>query len=316
MHQQTDEITRGFVTIATGKTLYYQLATNLLNSYRLYTNKPCPFTIICDEENAYTSQFDQVILLEQPHRNYFDKFELLVRAPYDETIFIDSDCLAYGDLNYYWEYFSSADDFSAGGVNFPRDSDDGLFWLDGIGEYAQLVNWKPSIHGGLYFIRRGEVCDAIYEEYQNIMRHYHEFRWPDYCVDEPVFGLAMAVHGCRALNEEPENYIYPWLTLSMDCDIFTGKCTYESMEHKQVPHCRMIHWSVRNCSAPLYRFEVEKLNLMLKYGAIPPKGAVSLKVWERLLYCGKLRFYELKAVEFVHRVIRKLGRIVGLKISD
>jgi hypothetical protein len=33
-------------------------------------------------------------------------------TPFDETIFIDADSLAYQDQNTYWDYFDAADDFS------------------------------------------------------------------------------------------------------------------------------------------------------------------------------------------------------------
>ena len=82
-------MTRGFVTIATGDALYYQLAGNLLASYKLYTDSPYPFAILCDRKNEITEQFDDVVIFPDAKRNYFDKFELLIRAPYDETIFID-----------------------------------------------------------------------------------------------------------------------------------------------------------------------------------------------------------------------------------
>ena len=59
-------MTRGFITIATGKEMYYKLALNLLKSYRLYSRNPLPFAIMCDRENDYTKQFDQVVILEQP----------------------------------------------------------------------------------------------------------------------------------------------------------------------------------------------------------------------------------------------------------
>ncbi|MDO5153052.1 MAG: hypothetical protein Q4D50_06795 [Eubacteriales bacterium] len=306
-------MTRGFITIATGKEMYYQLARNLLQSYKLYCDAPYPFAIMCDRENEYTSLFDCVIVLENAQKNYFDKFELLIHSPYDETIFIDSDCLAYADLNHYWDYFSGADDFSAGGYNFPINSPDGLFWADSIGDYKNRIKWKPSIHGGLYFIRRGKKCDAIYAEYQNIMRHYSEYQWPDYCVDEPIFGLAMAAHDCRAIEEDPANYIYPWLTITLKCDILSGKCSYVTNEHIIVEQGRMIHWSVRNCQKPLYRFEVEKLNLMLKNNLRPDKNGVSLNLLDTLLYKYKLRYDYLCLKDFMIRAVRKLFRILGFR---
>lgn len=51
-------MTRGFITIATGGDWYYQLAENLLLSYRLFSEKPMPFAILCDRENEHTKCFD------------------------------------------------------------------------------------------------------------------------------------------------------------------------------------------------------------------------------------------------------------------
>ena len=53
---------RGFVTVVTGAERYYQMAVNLLNSYRFFAKEPLPFAIIAEEENEYTKQFDKTIL--------------------------------------------------------------------------------------------------------------------------------------------------------------------------------------------------------------------------------------------------------------
>ena len=137
-------MTRGFITIATGNEKYYRLAQNLLLSYKLFCDHPMPFAIMCDRENDITAQFDQVVLLEHPLNAFWDKFALLVRAPYDETIFIDADCLAYADLNAYWDYFAAADDFTGCGTNYPIDSEKGLFQDGQVGEYNGRVHWKPD----------------------------------------------------------------------------------------------------------------------------------------------------------------------------
>lgn len=308
-------MTRGFITIATGREMYYQFAVNLLHSYKLYCDCPYPFAIMCDQENAYTAQFDQVIVFEKTAHPYFDKFELLKRSPFDETIFIDSDCLAYANLNEYWDYFAQADDFSAAGTNYPIDSERGLFKAEEIGVFRDRVHWKPDIHGGLYFIRKGQLCDAIYQDCQYIIAHYSQFRWPDFCApfaDEPILCLAMAANGCQAMEAAPENYGIPWEVTEMDVDIFTGKCTYATDWHPKVDQGRMIHWSVRYCKKPLYRFEVEKLNLMLRHGLRPGRNSVSLNPMDTLLYKWKLRYFGMLAKEFTLRVIRKIGRILKI----
>ena len=154
-------MTRGFITIATGREIYYQLAKNLLLSYHLFCDNPYPFAIMCDRENEYTEVFDDVVILEKPLNSFWDKFELLKKSPYEETIFIDADCLAFADLNAYWDYFSKADDFTGSGCNYPIDSELGLFQKGRVGPYNDRVHWKPDICGGLYFIRKGAVCDIF-----------------------------------------------------------------------------------------------------------------------------------------------------------
>ena len=129
---------RGFVTIATGRTNYYKIAANLLRSYRYYSKAPEPFAVICDRTNKYTDMFDKVILMENPPFSYADKLRLPEYLPFDETIFIDSDCLAYKDLNDFWEVFKDADDFSMFGTNFPVDYEYGWFKKK-IWEYIEIA---------------------------------------------------------------------------------------------------------------------------------------------------------------------------------
>lgn len=109
--------TKGFITIATGKPYYYQLAANLVQSYRYHTKQAMPFAILAEEENEYTALFDDVVVVKDAKRTFMDKFLLFELCPYDETIFIDADSLCYGDLNAYWDLFKDATDFSAvGGI--------------------------------------------------------------------------------------------------------------------------------------------------------------------------------------------------------
>ena len=80
-------IYRGFFTIATGNEKYYKFASNLLKSYRLH-NLKYPFAILCDRENEYTKDFDQVVLLDNVKNSYQDKFRMLIDSPYQEGIFM------------------------------------------------------------------------------------------------------------------------------------------------------------------------------------------------------------------------------------
>ncbi len=309
-------MTRGFITIATGKEIYYQLAKNLLLSYKLFSKEPMPFAIMCDRENEYTALFDDVVILEHPLNSFWDKFELLTRSPYDETIFVDADCLAFADLNEYWDYFADADDFTGCGTNYPIESHKGLFQQGQLGVYEGRVHWKPDICGGLYFIRRGEKCNALYQECQYISQHYDDFTWPDFCApkaDETVLCLGMAALGMHAMIADPRNYGIPWEATEMEHDIFTGHCQYATEWHPRVEQGRLVHFGTHNCSMPPYLFELEKMNLMLRLNLRPGKQPPALGLWNTLLYKWKLRYYWLQVCAFSRRVVNKLRRILKIR---
>lgn len=79
----------------------------------MFSKNPVPVGIIAEEEKEYTAMFDDVIITTKAQRSFNDKFLLLQLCPYDETIFVDADGLAYGDLNEYWSFFENATDFQS-----------------------------------------------------------------------------------------------------------------------------------------------------------------------------------------------------------
>ena len=53
--------TKGFITVATGKEEYYQLAANLC-VHIICSAITLPFAILADQKNTYTDKFDDVIV--------------------------------------------------------------------------------------------------------------------------------------------------------------------------------------------------------------------------------------------------------------
>ncbi len=140
-------MTHGFITIATGDEQYYRMAVNLLRSYRYFTGSALPFAVLADRENEYTAEFDDVRLFPEARRNYLDKLGMFDLLPYDVNIFIDADCLAYGDLNVLFDVFDSADDFSCFGRVLPLDDKTGWFEYENLGELRPRVTNVIGLHG-------------------------------------------------------------------------------------------------------------------------------------------------------------------------
>lgn len=244
-------MTRGFVTIATGKENYYKAAQTLMLSYKQNSRSPLPFALICDNENQYTTEFDDVVLLLNATRTYLDKIELLKISPYDETIFIDSDCIAFGDLNHYWNYFENATDFSCFGSVLSMDAQNGWFWKDSIGSYAEQISFIPSFHGGIYFIRKGQLCNKIYDTCMEIKANWYKYRFASFQspADEPILALAMTVHNCRPVEQNGECFAFiPRKKVSVN--YYKKKC--KSKGDGKCQNILLVHYTSRATVLPFY----------------------------------------------------------------
>lgn len=196
---------RGFITIATGDSKYYQLAVNLLRSYRLYSNDPSPFSLICDRDCPEAREFDSFILIQDATYSYLDKLSLYKYTPYEETIFIDADSLILNDTQVLWDDFKSKPSFSCYGTQLPLDSHSGWFFYEDMGDLKQRLSYVISMHGGLYYLCKNDECKEIFKTARYFAEHYYDYKFALFKnpADEPVLALAMALANatpCPAKN--------------------------------------------------------------------------------------------------------------------
>lgn len=259
-------MSRGFITIATGHERYFKMAFNLLKSYRLFSKNPLPFAILTDKHNQYTDEFDEVIILDNAKCSYMDKLSLLINCPYDETIFIDADCLAYHDLNDYWKIYNFSYPLSCFGNSFPLDNKhEGYFMRENIGKYKNQIKFIPHVHGGVYFIRKDEQCEKMYKLALDINVNYSKYKFNHFPnpADESILALCMAVFECRPIVEKGWHIIfYPDLK-KFKADIFKGsnRCIKYG---EQVSNAYLIHWSNFFTNWSDYKSEVDKLNVLCR----------------------------------------------------
>lgn len=295
-------MTRGFVTIATGAERYFDIARNLLLSYRKFASIKYPFAIICDRKNKYTTEFDDVILLKEAHRNYLDKLQLYEYLPYDETIFIDADSLAYGDLDVWWEIFKYADDFSLFGYAWTElRCGRGWFVPEGIKEYKDKVRYIPDFNGGVYYLRRSETCKDIFKLANYFAKHFREYAFNgfDSPADEPCLALAMAVNQCKPLDIQEKGLVFAPARKNIDLDISVPKAVYHNTNRTY--NVNLVHWSNYRTKLSLYKFEVEKLKTKKQSGVI-----------YKLLFKYKVLYYVLSIgniCTYLERLINKSKKI-------
>ena len=249
--------TRGFLTLATGDLHYYKIAANLLRSYRLHSAEPMPFAILADRENRYTAEFDQCILLETSENGYLDKLRLAENLPFDETLFIDADCLAYGDLNRMFGWFEKADDMSCHGRVLPLTDKTGWFDYENLGPLQKLVSCCVGLHGGLYYIRKTERARSVFETAKELAPRYEAFHFKGNFAapgDEPLVALAMALHGCRPIPFHPEGICCYW-ERRLSLNILKGKARREDGQRTI-----LVHWGTRFTRRWRYRREAALLH--------------------------------------------------------
>lgn len=304
-------MTRGFITIATGKEQYYRLAANLLMSYRYFAEDPLPFAIISEEENQYTSLFDDVIITSESTHSFMDKFLLLKLCPYDENIFLDADCLAYGDLNKYWDFFENATDFSCVGVNVPRDQRDGAWYnVEDIGDYGKKLEYKVRVHAGVFFLRRSEKLKRLYENCMDINSHYHElyFHTCPGSRDECILGVAMPLNGMKAVRESRNMIIFYSLATYLEADILHGILKYKTQWYDMVEKGLLLHWGTAYTKTPLYRYNAACLHYMTELGK--KQQNIIEKLWyeKKLMYKALLSLSTIR--KFFERVLRVIKRYI------
>ena len=257
-------MTYGFLTIATGDEQYYRMADNLLRSSRYFTDEPIPFAILCDQKNAYTDAFDDVRLFPAARRNYLDKLEMVSLLPYDVNIFIDADCLAYGDLNGLFDRFAQADDFSCFGRVLPLDDRTGWFEYENLGELRERVSYVVGLHGGIYYIRRTETAKKIFDDAKGFAAEYAKYRFKGNFAtpgDEPVVALSMAVNGCRPIPHDEHAILCYWEhENAMRLDLPKGLA--ETRDGKL--RTSLLHWGTRFTRTLLYKKQVDELDCLEK----------------------------------------------------
>ena len=293
---------RGFVTIATGSLRYYAMALNLLHSYRFHAVDPLPFAILCDSKNELTTEFDDVILFEKaPTFSYLDKLSLFDYLPYEETIFIDADCLAYGDLTIWFDMFETQGDFCCFGYAYTDlATRTGWFSFSGMREYKDRISFIPTFNGGVYFMRNTAACQKVFSIAKEAASHYSDYSFNFFraAADEPVLALEMTVCGYKPLDAD--EIVFAPKRSAVDLDIASGR----ARKKDKGKYVSLVHWSNYRTLKSQYQFEVRSLNCARKR-----KGSTSIS--NLLLYKLKLAYsylwiYDVYALVFrAKRAIKK-----------
>jgi hypothetical protein len=189
---------RGVLTLAYGHPRFIEQAKDLGLSLKLHAPH-LPSTLVSDSrDRELRSIFTDVIPLRPEFGSGVQqKLHLDRYSNFQETLFIDSDCLVLGDLNAFWESFAGQY-FGVPGFRFLRKGSvdpyiDVDYVLDRLG-----VSSLPKFNGGTYYFTRTPEAAAFFETARKIMNDWRELRLAPFRRngpnDEAVYSVAMAIH--------------------------------------------------------------------------------------------------------------------------
>jgi hypothetical protein len=194
---------RGFLTIAYGPPRYVRMAKGLARSMRFH-NPAVSLAVVTDSgDPELRSLFDHVIPLDESYGSgVSQKLHVDRYTPYEQTMFVDSDCLAFADPESLWEGYSGA--FGVKGWTYlgPRDAHYGV--VDMAKLLARCgIERLGAFNSGLFYFDRSPAAQKVFETARELLRRPQELGLKSFknspCADEPVFALALELNGIPLL---------------------------------------------------------------------------------------------------------------------
>jgi len=202
---------RGYLTMAVGKPRYVEMAVDMALSLREHTELPIAIAVDPALEphvrEHYGKVFDQIVLLPQ---RFLDgralKYGTAAATPYDETMFVDADCIVLSSLDGLWGILQGCDMAMVGErLTSSQDQNHHGFSTRTLMRRFDLEHYLKT-NSGLFCFRREpgiQIMEACLECYLHEARP--KLRWSllfgRWLGDEIAFGI---VGGRRGIKTFPD----------------------------------------------------------------------------------------------------------------
>jgi hypothetical protein len=281
---------RGIITLAYGHERFIEQARSLAHSLQVHAPQ-LPRTLITDSNSSeIRKQFTDVI----PYRPEYgsgvrQKLFLDLYSPYEQTLFIDSDCLVLGNLEPFWSAFAGQY-FAVPGFRYlQKGSTDPYFDVDYALDTLD-VTAIPKFNGGTYYFTRSPEADQFFETARKTLDNWRALRLGEFRRqgpnDEVVYSLAMAVHhiGPTWMGSggmwTPCGYKGP-----LFLDALRGECSFEKEGMKLAPE--IVHFPGEYVYAFPYVRERAKLRAHVERKATPILSLSASFVTSVLWQCSR-----------------------------
>ena len=217
-------MSKGILTIATGKAKYINMAIALAKSLRI--NSPgWPIALVTDQQDPkFSNYFDHVVYNANSPSGFVQKTLIYDLSPFEETLFIDCDCLIYKDLSPLFSYLQQQE-VSAIGIKVHSGN-----WIHPNVEELLEKEGLPYLimhNGGIYYFRKSDLASKVFARAKDYLVRYDEIgfnKLRDKKAHEPLMTCSMSYFNLEPLNNaEIDMRTLVGVSQSPDIDVLLQK---------------------------------------------------------------------------------------------
>lgn len=200
---------KSILTIATGSELYISMACNLAMSFLLWNDyNIIQFQLVTDKPWLVPDTIKDSISVvvpsaEQCGAGFATKLSMYDFVVSEQTLFVDADCLIYGNLLPVFEAFKGHR-VSVIGKNRTSGSNVG-FCLDIASVMSRLgINYFPLLCGSIYYFEKSLLAAAVFDQAKALLPQYEKIglvKLRNKENEEPLLAIAMAKFGQQPIAD-------------------------------------------------------------------------------------------------------------------
>ena len=272
---------RTIITIAVGKELYVKYASNLALSF-LYWNKnsDIEFKLVTDLSHLIDERIKHRIIVKAVKPSdieigFSSKLSLINYLNKGANLFIDADCLIYGDVS---EVFNQFKDFQISAVGHTITSGLNTAFVKNVAATLNELKLKyfPVICGSVYYFNNEdtELTNQFFNYAQQLKLQYENIgliKLRNKENEEPIFALCMSKFQFKPLKDTGKLKADRMFYQHNMKNILTGKAYLSNTNNPPIPlYCKLkeafpliIHYNARHTDSYEYKSDVKRLELVI-----------------------------------------------------
>ncbi len=251
--------------MAYGEQRYIDMAKTLAKSLQLHNDK-IPRAIVTDSKDSELSKLYHLCLPVKPElgNGFRQKLYIDQYSPFEETLYIDSDCIVVNNIKFIWDFFSKV---SFGVVGYQKREGKAFADILDVSDMISILGLSslPVFNGGIYYYKNNAKAAQVFSEARRIEKDYESLgigKFRESIADEPVFAIALALCGIEAV-QDPQGLTMRTplnMTGSLQIDVLKGYCQF--IKEGQLVQPAIAHFCGSFAEGFYYHREKLKLDLL------------------------------------------------------